>query len=71
MHVLPLQRSTVIDVALAAVLIHVRSILRRVPELAARFVGAVGTLDELCVTLMDTAVVPEVPPLSVTVKAAT
>ena len=69
-HVLPLQRSTMIDVALVAVFVHVRSILRRVLDLAARFVGAVGTLEVPCVTLMDTEVVPEAPPLSVTVKAA-
>ena len=69
-HVLPLQRSTVIDVALVAVLVHVRSILRRVLELAARFAGVVGTLDVPCATLMDTEVVLEAPPLSVTVKTA-
>jgi len=41
-HVLPLQRCTVIDVAFVAVLVHVRVILARVLELAARFVGAGG-----------------------------
>ena len=71
MHVLPLQRCTVIDVALVAVLIHVRLILARVLELAARFVGAVGTLDAPGVTLMVAEVVLEAPPLSVTVKFAT
>ena len=34
-HVLPLQRCTVIDVALVALLVHVRLILARVLELAA------------------------------------
>ena len=40
--VLPLQRSTVIDVALKAVLIHVRLIRRRVLELATSCDGAAG-----------------------------
>ena len=43
-HVLPLQRCTVIDVALVAVLTHVRLILARAFELAARFVGAAGAM---------------------------
>ena len=71
MHALPLQRCTVIDVALAAVLIHVRLILARVLELAARVVGAVGTLAAPVVTLIVTEVVLEAPPLSVTVTFAT
>jgi hypothetical protein len=70
-HELPLQRCIVIDVALVAVLIHVRLILPRVLELAARFVGAVGTLDAPVVTLMVTEVVFDAPPLSVTVTFAT
>jgi len=70
-HVLPLQRCTVIDVALVAVLIHVRVILARVFEFAARFVGAVGTLDAPVVALMVTDVVFDAPPLSVTVTFAT
>ena len=69
MHVLPLQRCTVIDVALVAVLIHVRSILARVLELAARVVGGVGTLAGL-VTLTVREEVFEAPALSVTVKFA-
>ena len=71
MHVLPLHRSTVIDVALVAVLSHVRLILARVFELAARVVGAVGTLAAPVVTLMVTEVVLEAPLLSVTVTFAT
>ena len=70
MHVLPLQRCTVIDVALVAVLIHVRLIRARVLELAARVVGGVGTLAAPVVALMVTEVVSEAPPLSVTVTLA-
>jgi len=69
-HALPVHRSTVIDVALVAVLVHVRPILRRVLELAARFAGAVGGLDVPWVTLMDAEVVLEAPALSVTVRDA-
>src|SRR6476659_1789703 len=70
-HEPPLQRSTVIDVALVAVLIHVRLILPRVLELAARFDGAVGTLDAPVAIVMVTEAVFDAPPLSVTVTFAT
>ena len=69
MHVLPLQRCTVIDAALVAPLIHVRLILARMFELAARFVGAAGT-GVIDATLMDAEAVLEAPPLSVTVSDA-
>ena len=74
-HVLPAQRSTVTDVALVvALLIHARLILARLLELAARFVGAVGTPDAPGVTLMlatmEAVATPDAPVLSVTVRDA-
>jgi hypothetical protein len=42
-HALPAQRCTVIDVAFAAVLVHVSVIRRRAFDVAVRFAGAVGT----------------------------
>ena len=67
--VLPVQRSTVSDVALVvALLIHVRLILARLLELAARFVGAVGTSDGRAT--MEVVATPDAPVLSVTVSDA-
>ena len=67
-HALPRLRSTLIGVALAAVLVHARLILAREVELATRLAGAVGAVETLGVTLMVTEVVFTKPPLSVTVK---